>query len=60
MHEFGLYPNKRTREMRRAEPLRTLLPPVKKKKKSKKNQPVIDSKINPQEELTKLYRAMGI
>tara|TARA_R100000353_G_scaffold42546_3_gene33905 strand:- start:1481 stop:4180 length:2700 start_codon:yes stop_codon:yes gene_type:complete len=60
MHEFGLYPNKRTREMRRAEPLRTLLPPVKKKKKSKKNQPVIDSKKNPQEELTKLYRAMGI
>ena len=57
MHEFGLYPNSRTRELRKKEPFKTLMPPVPKKKKSKvKKEP----KKNTDEELSKLYRAMGI
>ena len=57
MHEFGLYPNSRTRELRKKEPFKTLMPPVPKKKKSKvKKEP----KKNTDAELSKLYRAMGI
>tara|TARA_R110000823_G_scaffold315248_2_gene446320 strand:+ start:12139 stop:14823 length:2685 start_codon:yes stop_codon:yes gene_type:complete len=52
MHEFSLYPTKETRAMRKKEPLKTLLPPIKKKTKSTKK----ESK----DELSKLYRAMGI
>ena len=57
MHEFGLYPTKRTREMRKSEPLKTIFP--KKKKKSDEHSLAKASK-GQQEELTKLYRAMGI
>ena len=60
MHEFGLYPTARTREMRRKEPLKTILPPIKKKKKSDKKQPTIEQKRKSDLELSKLYRAMGI
>jgi len=57
MHEFGLYPNARTREMRKKQPFKTIMPPVPKKKKSKgKKELKRESDI----ELSKLYRAMGI
>ena len=57
MHEFGLYPNSRTRELRKKEPFKTIMPPVPKKKKSKAKK---ESKKNSDVELSKLYRAMGI
>ena len=57
MHEFGLYPNSRTRELRKKEPFKTIMPPVPKKKKSKTKK---ESKKNSDVELSKLYRAMGI
>jgi hypothetical protein len=57
MHEFGLYPNSRTRELRKKEPFKTIMPPVPKKKKSKSKK---ESKKNSDVELSKLYRAMGI
>ena len=57
MHEFGLYPNSRTRELRKKEPFKTLMPPVPKKKKSKVKK---ESKKNTDAEISKLYRAMGI
>ena len=60
MHEFGLYPTARTREMRKKEPLKTILPPIKKKKKSDKKQPTIQEKRKSDLELSKLYRAMGV
>jgi hypothetical protein len=58
MHEFGLYPTARTREMRKKEPLKTILPPVKKKSKKKKS--TIQEKTKSDLELSKLYRAMGV
>ena len=57
MHEFGLYPNSRTRELRKKEPFKTIMPPVPKKKKSKSKK---ELKKNSDVELSKLYRAMGI
>tara|TARA_R110002012_G_scaffold57177_4_gene147259 strand:- start:9355 stop:12051 length:2697 start_codon:yes stop_codon:yes gene_type:complete len=59
MHEFGLYPTARTREMRKKEPLKTILPPVKKKKSNKK-QSTVEQKRKSDLELSKLYRAMGV
>tara|TARA_R100001082_G_scaffold14765_2_gene7524 strand:+ start:7082 stop:9739 length:2658 start_codon:yes stop_codon:yes gene_type:complete len=57
MHEFGLYPTKRTRELRKKEPLRTIFPS---KKKKEGTDVVAKASREQQEELTKLYRAMGI
>tara|TARA_R100001594_G_scaffold149868_3_gene208986 strand:+ start:1723 stop:4356 length:2634 start_codon:yes stop_codon:yes gene_type:complete len=56
MHEFGVYPTKETRELRKKEPLKTIFPP-KKKKTSKKQ---LSKSDKHGEELSKLYRAMGI
>jgi len=53
MHEFGLYPSSMTREMRKHQPLKPLFPKQKKKKKKVKSD-------KQQDELTKLYRAMGV
>ena len=53
MHEFGLYPRAWTREMREKEPLKRVF--TKPKKKGKKGK-----ELRRQEELGKLYRAMGV
>ena len=64
MHEFGLYPTKHTRELRGKQPFKSIFP------KSKKSDPypnlsqqlIADKKRKRkhQEEMTKLYRSMGI
>jgi hypothetical protein len=56
MHEFGIYPTKETREMRKKQPFKTIFPDKKKKPTVSKRQ----EKLNKDNELTKLYRAMGI
>jgi hypothetical protein len=58
MHEFGLYPKGWTRELRQKEPLKRLFPDAGKRKKGQKKQEDIAS--NTQNELDKLYRAMGV
>jgi len=58
MHEFGLYPTKETREMRKSWPLKKVFP--KKKKSSESIQSLAKTSREQQEQLTKLYRAMGI
>lgn len=61
MHEFGLYPTKETRELRGREPFKTLFPQKKSQSKEKTPQQLIaEKKQAHQEELTKLYRSMGI
>ena len=57
MHEFGIYPTRETREMRKKEPFKTIFPPTKKKTEK---EDLNEKRKNQQEELTKLYRAMGI
>jgi hypothetical protein len=63
MHEFGVYPTKHTRELRKKQPFATIFPPKKKKilspemtEKEKKK----EERRRQEDELTKLYRAMGI
>jgi hypothetical protein len=58
MHEFGVYPTKETRDMRKKQPLKALFPEQKKKTKTKKQ--TREQKLNKDSELGKLYRAMGI
>ena len=63
MHEFGLYPTKETREMRRKEPFKTIFdtpPKGGKKKKKTPAQEAAEIKSKQEKELSKLYRAMGI
>ena len=59
MHEFGLYPTKETRELRKSWPLKKVFP-QKKKKSDETKQILAKTAREQQEELTKLYRAMGI
>ena len=61
MHEFGLYPTKHTRELRGKQPFKSIFPQKKAKSKEKTPQQLIaEKKRAHQEELTKLYRSMGI
>ena len=57
MHEFGLYPKGWTRELRQKEPLKRLFPDAGKKKKKQKQVNITEKN---QQELDKLYRAMGV
>ena len=58
MHEFGIYPTKETRAMRKKQPFKTIFPQQKSKIKPAKTE--AENKNIKQQELSKLYRAMGI
>tara|TARA_R110002153_G_scaffold6689_2_gene30631 strand:- start:479 stop:3184 length:2706 start_codon:yes stop_codon:yes gene_type:complete len=60
MHEFGVYPTKETREMRKKQPYKTIFPEKKDKKEKTPAQLKAQKRIDKDVELTKLYRAMGI
>ena len=60
MHEFGVYPTKHTRELRQKEPFKTLFPGTSGKEKETEASKLRKKKLAKDEELTKLYRAMGI
>ena len=60
MHEFGVYPTKHTRELRQKEPFKTLFPGTSGKEKETESSKLRKKKLAKDEELTKLYRAMGI
>jgi len=59
MHEFGVYPTKETKELRKKEPLKTIFN-TKPKKKKKVDSLGANTKQKQEQELSKLYRAMGI
>ena len=63
MHEFGLYPRAWTGELRKKYPLKPLFPESAKKKKKKEKTPAqiqAELKDKREQELTRLYRAMGV
>ena len=60
MHEFGVYPTKHTRGLRKKEPFKTLFPGTSGKKEETEASKLRKKKLSKDEELTKLYRAMGI
>jgi len=63
MHEFGLYPRAWTGELREKYPLKPLFPEAAKKKKKKEKTPAqiqAELKEKREQELTRLYRAMGV